>query len=166
MATIALAKAQLDWNSFGGSAEYENIALSSGAAPIAGDLCFKVNNTLDVCGSDPAQITWLIQEGTAGTIPGISTYSVQKIKPSEVYLMNAYSATASLAVIADTALDAQSNYGIVKATVPASTGTVAWCLDVDDTVFIKVRIVDRLDSATDIYPRCRVQFIQSVLTFI
>lgn len=162
MATIALQKVQLATTSFGGSAEYENIALSSGAAPIAGDLCFKVNNTLDVCGSDPTAITWLIDVGTAGTIPGITTYSVQKIKPSEVYEMNAYSATASLAVIADSAIDAQSNYGVVKATVG---GVVAWCLDVDDTATTKVRLVGRLDSATDIYPRCLVQFLNTVITY-
>lgn len=166
MATIALSPVTLRTTSFGGSAEYENIALSASAVPIAGDLCFKINNTLDVCSTDPAQVTWLINEAYTATIPGITTLSVQKIKPSETYLMNAYSATASLAVIADSALDAQSNYGIIKATVPASTGVVAWCMDVDETVFIKVRIIDRLDAAADLYPRCVVQFIQSVLTYV
>lgn len=162
MATIALAPVQLSWNDNGGSAEYEQLGISSGASPIAGDLCFKVNNTFDVCSTDPAQITYLIHVASGGLIPGDTRYQLLKIKPTEVYRMNAYHSTASLAVLADSALDAQSNYGVIKATV---SGVTAWTMDLEETVAVRVRLIERLDSATDLYPRCRVQFLSSILTF-
>lgn len=163
MATIALQPCDSVKTSSGGAEEYDKIALTSGT-PIAGDLMVKANAEVTICSTDPAVISYLTQIPSGGQVPGETKYLMQRIKPTETYVMNAYSSTSSLAVIADTALDGQSNYAIVKAT---NGGVTAWCIDIDDTGadHVRVRLINRLSGATDIFPLCEVQFLSSVLTF-
>ena len=127
-----------------------------------GDLCVKANGAADSCGSDPAQISYLATCEGDDLVPGQTRGMLQRIRASDTYRANIYSATPSLAVLADSALDAQTSYGVVWATV---SGVAAWFVDVDDAVFIKARVVARTDSATDTYPEVYIQFLQSVLTY-
>ena len=76
-------------------------------------------------------------------------------------LLPSCSASAS-AVLADATLDSMTEYGIAFATV---SGQSAWMIDIADTSNKRVRIIKRLDSATDLYPRCVVEFKTANLVF-
>lgn len=127
-----------------------------------GDLLLKTDGTANTCGADPTVITYLCTATGGAPVPGNTTGTVQRIRGSDFYRINAYSATPASAVLADTTLDGQANYGVVWATI---SGQAAWFLDVDDQVNVRVRLVGRTDGATDTYPEAIIQFLPSVLTY-
>jgi len=97
------------------------------------------------------------------TVPGLSNQiNVIKIRPSDTYEITAHHSTAASAVFADSALDENADYGLLKTTV---SGVAAWCLDLQDTTNKRVRVFERISSATDLYPRLRVQFLEGDLNF-
>lgn len=160
MATLAL-KPCVHVKSYGGSGpEYDRLAISGAATLIDGDLVVKVNNTIDVCGADPTNISGLMQSSNTATVPGNSLLQFVKVKPADTFEMTLWSTTASSATCADADLDASYVLGISKQTV---SGNVAWVADVDDIVNTRVRVIGRhpLSAATDTYPRVFVQFLST-----
>lgn len=163
MATLALKPIKIVVTTSEGAANYEKLAPSASATFAEGDLLLKSNNTVTVCGADPTVISNLAQFPSTSILPGETKAVLAKVKPGDTFECSAYSATPASAVIADTALDGASDYGIVLATV---SGVSAWCLDIDDTVNVRVRLLGRVDNstATDLYPRVLVKFLPSILT--
>jgi hypothetical protein len=162
MAIQALKPARLIVTKNGGAGESDKLDINTAEVFIPGDLLVKVNNKLTRCGADPVAISYIASCTETQAVPGDTRVVVQRIQTGESYVMNAYSGTASLAVIADSALDAKSDYGVALVTVSGST---AWVLDIDDTTNIKVRLLSRIDAATDTYPQCVVEFLPTALTF-
>lgn len=163
MATLALQPLAL-LQTRDGAGSYEKLAASASATFIKGDLLVKINNTLAECGTDPIAITHFTDATETSTVPGDTKLVIGKIRSEDTFEVSAYSATPASAVIADSALDAQNDYGITLATV---SGVTAWALDVDKSgaVLARVRLLARDDNstATDLYPRVRVRFLGSVI---
>lgn len=131
-----------------------------------GELCVKANEVLAICADAATVVTHLVvSDSDTQVLPGDSAYTqpVVIIKPGDTFEMSAWSVTPPSAVIADSALDAQSGYNIKKVTV---SGVTAWVLDIDVTggASPAVRLIGRntKDSATDLYPRVFVQFLGTV----
>lgn len=145
-----------------GAPSYEKIAPSTSATFVAGDLAVKTDNALIECGANPTVITHYTSTTQAGIIPGDTKMVVAKVRQEDTYEMSAWSATPSLATIADTALDAQADYGITFNTV---SGVSAWTMDIDKigAVNARVRLLDRVDGSADVYPRVRVRFLGSIV---
>lgn len=162
MAIQALKPARLVTTKSGGSGESDKLDINTSETFISGDLLVKVNNKLTKCGADPIAISYIASCTETQQVPGDTRVVVQRIQTGEVYVMNAYSATPSSAVVADTALDAKSDYGVALVTV---SGATAWVVDLDDTTNIKVRLTGRIDPAADTYPQCLVEWIPTALTF-
>lgn len=163
MAVLTLKPARSIKESFGGGPENVNMTPAAASSWIIGDLLVQTDNTAVICGANPTVVSFISPSTVSDTVPGISTLSVQKVRPSSTFVMSAYSATPSSATVPDSALDGQANYGIIRVTV---SGVVAWTLNLDDsTQQIRVRLLKRLDLATDTYPQCEVQFLDSICTF-
>jgi hypothetical protein len=161
MATLALQPIKISATSKQGAPAYGKIAVSASATFASGDLLVKTNNAVTVCGADPTIVSYVSQNTSSDAVPGETRFVLASVQPEDTFEISAYSATPASAVIADTALDGQSDYGIVMATV---SGVSAWCLDVDDQVNVRVRLLGRISGATDLYPRCQVKFLPSILT--
>jgi hypothetical protein len=158
MATLALQPARLVKSRDGKPAECETITGVTGLNP--GEICVKANGALAACSNDAVVVTHLATfDSDAQYIPGTTAYSgpYVKIKPGDTYEMNAYHATPASAVVADTDLDAQPGYNLVK------VGD-NWHLNLAATNAPAVRLIARRSdcSATDIYPRVLVQFLPTV----
>ena len=145
----------------GHALEYD---LISAGTVYDGALCVKANGAIAECGSDPSEVSYFTQNANTASVPGSSAGLILagKIRSTDTFEINAYHTTAANATVPDSALDALADYGVIKATV---SGVVAWFLDLEETTTDVVRLIARLDSATEQYPRCQVQFVQAPLTF-
>jgi len=161
MATQALRQLRL-FKTAAGSQECDKIALATGATMIPGDILLKTDNKVDIAGADPSVISYYSQGTSTDVVPGETKLVVTRIHSSDQFAINAYHTTAANATVPDTALDGQANYGIARQTV---SGVTAWVLDLEDTSATRVRLLERLDPAADLYPRCVVQFLPANLTF-
>ncbi len=161
MATLALQPLRFDKSASGNSAEFDACSVSGTLKE--GDLLLKTNGiAAKPASNSPAVITYLTVDAGV-TMPGISNIAgLVKIKPADLFEITAHHSTAASAVVPDSALDGQADYGLVEATV---SGVAAWCLDLQDTSNKRVRIIDRISTATDVYPRLRVQFLDPYLTY-
>lgn len=131
-----------------------------------GELLVKANEVLAICADAATVVTHLaVTDSDDQVLPGDSAYTmpVVIVRPGDTFEMSAWSVTPASAVIADSALDAQAGYNIKKVTV---SGVTAWVLDIDVTGGSApcVRLIGRStkDSATDLYPRVSVQFLNTV----
>lgn len=163
MATLPLKQPRLDQTRTGASGDTELKTLTTGT-PIKVDFAVLTNNELTLCGTDPVAISYLMTTGNAGVVPGETRYIVQRVHPSDTFAMTVYHSTTASAVLADADIDAQTQYGIIKATVD---GVTAWAVDKEETGAVKVRVIGRQSdcTATDVFPRALVQFISSTCTF-
>ena len=163
MATLALEPIRLVKTYSGQAAEYEKIAPSASLTFIAGDLALKTNNAFSVCGADPTIISYLTQCTSSDAVPGDTSFNLLMIKPEDTFEVSAFHSTPASAVVADSALDGQSYFGLIKSTV---SGVTAWCLDLEETTTDSVQLLGRSanSSGTDVYPRVFVKFIPSILT--
>lgn len=161
MATLALQPLRFDKSASGNSPEFEGCTVSGTLKE--GDLLLKTNGAAAKPASNsPAVITYLTVDAGV-TMPGIPNIAqLIKIRPQDTFEISAHHSTAASAVVADSALDGQADYGLVEVTV---SGVAAWALDLQDTSTKRVRLLERISSATDLYPRCRVQFLDSYLTY-
>jgi hypothetical protein len=161
MATKALQPLRLDKCAAGNSPEF--VQLTTSGTLVAGDLLIKANGAASICSDEPQQISYLTVCADTDIIPGSNTgvINVLAVKPHDTFEISAVHSTAASAVVADSAVDAKAEYGVKKATV---SGVIAWGLDLQDTTNTSVRLIERVDSATDLYPRVRVQFLSTVCT--
>lgn len=162
MATQPLKPCRAVTSLYGGAQESDKQAVNTSETFIPGDLLVRVNNKLTKCGADPAIVTYIASCTETQQVPGETKVVVQRVKPSDTYVMSAFHSTASSATIADADLDGNSTYGIALQTV---SGVAAWVMDLQDTTNIKVRLTGRIDAAADTYPQCLVQFLSTTLTF-
>ncbi len=164
MATLPLKPVSLYKTTHGGAGEYESVPVTNAQTWINGDLLVRVDGAASLCGADPTRISYLASGLQTDTVPGQSLTNLIRIKPTDKFLMSAYNASPASAVIADSALDGASEYGVAQVTV---SGVAAWVLDTADQTATRVRLLARVasDSATDLYPQCIVQFVDSVITF-
>lgn len=161
MATLAVQPLRYDKSRSGNSDEFELISVSGNIAN--GLLTVRTNGLDAVCASNsPAVITHLAVCLQSETVPGATQLSAIKVRPGDTYEITAHHSTAASAVVPDSALDGQSDYGIIWNTV---SGQNAFMLDLQDTSNKRVRLLERISTATDVYPRCRVQFLAANLTF-
>lgn len=131
------------------------------AGLIEGEQCVQTDNALAACADGASIVTHIMATISANVIPGdtlkISTFVA---RPGDVWEVTAYHSTPSLAVFADTALDAQPDYGIKKPTV---SGVTQWCLDLENTTQKVWRVIARPgylnNTGTDLYPRIWVQYL-------
>ncbi len=141
---------------------YEKLTIV--ASLIAGEQLLKANNAVAACADAGTIVTHVMPQKSADVIPG-QTLSMPLIvaQPGDVWEVTAYHSTPSLAVVADSLLDAQAGYGIIKPTVSSKT---EWCLDLENTSQKIWRLIDRPaylnNTATDLYPRVWVQYINTV----
>jgi len=132
---------------------------------IEGELCLKANNALGACGADPTVVTHIMPAISANVLPGDTlVMPVYIVRPGDVWEMSIYHATAASAVFADTDLDGQADYGVAKPTVDSVT---TWTVDKAETTTDVVRVIARVPgySATDLYPRVHVQFLEAVCMY-
>jgi hypothetical protein len=162
MATLALKQCVHAYETGGGAPEFDE-TLTTGTIQ-SGDLLVRINNVANVCGADPAAISYLSTATDADVLPGATatTLALAKIKSSGVFEMSLFHSTPASAVLSDADIDDVLQYGIAKQTV---SGVTAWVIDKEETSSKRVTIVKRLSSATDVYPRVLVQFMAASLTF-
>lgn len=163
MATLALQPLRTYKARAGNSVEFDQITVSGTVIP--GDLLCKTNGqAVTVAGyTYPPTITYVAVCNNSDTIPGLSNINnVEIIRPGDVFEISAHHSTAASAVVADADLDGLASYGILKTTV---SGNVAWTLDLQDTTNTRVRLLGRLSTATDLYPRVLVSFLTAALTY-
>lgn len=162
MATLALQPLRFDKGVAGTSPEF--ISQSVSGTLREGDLLLKTNGVnAKPASNSPARITHLTVCASTETTPGVpNILPLVKIRACDTFEISAHHSTAASAVVADSDLDGASVYGLVEATV---SGVAAWCMDLQDTSNARVRLVERISSATDLYPRCRVQFMSDYLTY-
>ena len=158
MATNTILPVRHNTSTAGQAPECELVTYTG--TPLNGDLLVKTDNVANVCGADPAGISWVALSGTSGVMPGNTTqFLVAKVRPTDIFEMNYNTGTASTSTIADADLDDITQYGIAKSTISSNT---AWTVGQGGTNQVRVRIIGRLSPAADTYPRCLVQFIPSV----
>lgn len=159
MATKAIKPLRLDKCVAGGSVEFDKCSTSG--TFVTGTPMIKANGAYTACADMPTQVTALAMSAGTDYIPGDTSgvINLHKIRPGDLYEISAFHSTAASAVVADSALDANAKYAILQATVSSSGG---WCIDLSDTTNVSVKLVERIDSATDLYPRCRVSFLDTV----
>jgi len=157
---MAIKPVRLVKNSNAAGPEYDNILCTSTA--IDGDLLVRTNNTAVACASAATTISYFSQVAGTSTVPGLTTLALGKVRPGDTFEMNFFHTTSSLATVQDSDLDGTADYAITFATV---SSVPAWFVDGTNTVNKSVRIVERLDSASTQYPRCRVQFLNTCASF-
>lgn len=159
MATLALQPVRLYKARDGHGQEHEELTIV--ADLIEGELLVKANNAVAAIADSATVITHIMPTISANVMPGKTLkMPLGLLRPGDVYEMSVWHTTAASAVVADSILDAQGDYPVVKKTV---SGATAWCLDVANIgSSASVRLVARLSTATDLYPRVLVQFLDTV----
>ncbi len=164
MATNVLRAPSFTKGRSGQAPQYEKLTIV--ASLIEGEQLLKANNAVAACADAGTIVTHVMPTISANVLPG-QTLSMPLIvaQPGDIWEVTAYHSTPSLAVVADSALDAQAGYGIIKPTV---SGATQWCLDLENTTQKIWRLIDRPaylnNSGTDLYPRVWVQYINTVTT--
>lgn len=162
MATQAIRPVRHNYSTSGGAPLVDKVNFIG--SPLEGELLMRINSCASTCGADPTSISWVALSDSNGVIPGDTTaFQAARVRPSDVFVMNFYHTTAASATLADSDLDQTLQFGIVKATVSSAT---AWVIDGTDTSATRVTVIERLDPATDTYPRCNVQFMPASCEFV
>ncbi len=157
MATIAIQPARYVRGRDGAHIESEEMTFSNTPTTlIAGDFCVKVDNVVVAIADAATSASHFCPAAASEVMPGKTLkMPFGKLKPGDIFEVNAYHSTAASAVIADSLLDVSIGYGLKKV-------SGCWTLDLE-TATDMFLIVDRIDTATDIYPRCRVEFVRANL---